>query len=148
MLFRGLFGDHAVTERRPGSAPSERGQAAAQKRVHEAVAAATRLANRRSWPWPEGMILAGLESALGVKLSPLTGCTAMLFRGLFGDHAVTERDGKQMMSAGAAQVELATPEAVTAEFGEAAALPRRARGFPSRSRAAGLCRARVLRADS
>ncbi len=49
--------------------------------------------------------------------------TAMLFRGLFGDHAVTERDGKQMMSAGAAQVELATPDAVTAEFGEAAALP-------------------------
>jgi hypothetical protein len=34
---------------RPGSAPSGRGQAAAQKRAHEAVAAAARLANRRSW---------------------------------------------------------------------------------------------------
>ncbi len=49
--------------------------------------------------------------------------TTMLFRGLFGDHVVAERNGKQMMSAGAAQVELATPDAVTAEFGEAAADP-------------------------
>ena len=37
--------------------------------------------------------------------------------------AVTERDGRQMIAAGTAQVELATPDAVAAEFGEAAAEP-------------------------
>src|SRR5271157_5812099 len=49
--------------------------------------------------------------------------TAMLFRDLFGGDAVTDRDGPCVMAAGTAQVELATPGAVAAEFGEAAAEP-------------------------
>src|SRR5580693_1812706 len=49
--------------------------------------------------------------------------TARLFRGLFGDDAIADRDGRQVISAGTAQVEVATPAAVSAEFGEAAADP-------------------------
>jgi len=47
--------------------------------------------------------------------------TARLFRGLFGDEIVADRDGAQIIAAEAAQVELSTPDAVAAEFGEAAA---------------------------
>ena len=47
--------------------------------------------------------------------------TARLFRGLFGDEIVADRDGAQIIAAGAAQVELSTPDAVAAEFGETAA---------------------------
>src|ERR1700720_2197884 len=49
--------------------------------------------------------------------------TARLFRGLFGDDAIADRDGRQVISAGTAQVEVATPAAVSAEFGKAAADP-------------------------
>jgi hypothetical protein len=49
--------------------------------------------------------------------------TAVLFRDLFGGHAVTERDGRQVMTAGTAAVELALPKALADEFGEAAAEP-------------------------
>jgi hypothetical protein len=49
--------------------------------------------------------------------------TASLFRGLFGDDAVVDRDGRQVMNAGIAQVELSTPDMVAAEFGETAARP-------------------------
>jgi Glyoxalase-like domain len=49
--------------------------------------------------------------------------TARLFRGLFGDDAITDRDGKQIIAAGTAQVELSTPDIVAAEFGEAGADP-------------------------
>jgi hypothetical protein len=49
--------------------------------------------------------------------------TAKLFRDLFGSDAVAERDGRQVMAAGAAQVELALASTVAAEFGEAAAEP-------------------------
>jgi hypothetical protein len=47
--------------------------------------------------------------------------SASLFRALFGSDAVTERDGKSVISAGAAQVELVAPAAIAAEFGDAAA---------------------------
>jgi hypothetical protein len=49
--------------------------------------------------------------------------TAMLFRDLFGGHAVTEHDGRQVMTAGTAQIELTPPKLVASEFGEAAAEP-------------------------
>ncbi len=49
--------------------------------------------------------------------------TARLFRGLFGDNAIADRNGVQIIAAGAAQVELSTPDAVAAEFGETAAQP-------------------------
>ena len=49
--------------------------------------------------------------------------TVRLFRGLFGDDAITDRDGGQIIVAGASQVELSTPDIVRAEFGEAAADP-------------------------
>jgi catechol 2,3-dioxygenase-like lactoylglutathione lyase family enzyme len=49
--------------------------------------------------------------------------TAKLFRDLFGSDAVADRDGRQAMAAGTAQVELALPNMVAAEFGEAAADP-------------------------
>src|SRR5215469_987289 len=49
--------------------------------------------------------------------------TARLFRGLFGEAAVADSDGKQIVAAGTAQVELSTPEAVAAEFGAEAAEP-------------------------
>ena len=51
------------------------------------------------------------------------GRTAALFRDLFGRDAVTERDRRQVMAAGTAQVEFALPNMVAAEFGEAAAEP-------------------------
>jgi hypothetical protein len=47
--------------------------------------------------------------------------TARLFRGLFGDEALADRNGGQIVTAGAAQVELSTPDTVAAEFGETAA---------------------------
>jgi len=49
--------------------------------------------------------------------------TAKLFRDLFGGDAVADRDGRQVMAARTAQVELALPNMVAAEFGEAAAEP-------------------------
>jgi catechol 2,3-dioxygenase-like lactoylglutathione lyase family enzyme len=47
--------------------------------------------------------------------------TAALFRGLFGPEAVGGRDGRRLIVAGTARVELAAPEMVAGEFGEAAA---------------------------
>jgi catechol 2,3-dioxygenase-like lactoylglutathione lyase family enzyme len=47
--------------------------------------------------------------------------TAELFRGLFGTMAITVADGGCVVAAGAARVELTTPAAVAAEFGDAAA---------------------------
>jgi catechol 2,3-dioxygenase-like lactoylglutathione lyase family enzyme len=49
--------------------------------------------------------------------------SADLFRGLFGPAAVTPRDGSCAVAAGSARVELRTPQAVAAEFGDAAAEP-------------------------
>jgi len=49
--------------------------------------------------------------------------TATLFRALFGADAVADRDGRRVIAAGTARVELATPSVVAAEFGEAAADP-------------------------
>jgi catechol 2,3-dioxygenase-like lactoylglutathione lyase family enzyme len=49
--------------------------------------------------------------------------TARLFRGLFGDHAVADRDARQVINAGSAQVEVATRDAVSAEFEDAAPEP-------------------------
>jgi hypothetical protein len=49
--------------------------------------------------------------------------TALLFGALFGPEAVVEREGGCLIGAGAAQVELAMPAAVAAEFGDAAAAP-------------------------
>lgn len=47
--------------------------------------------------------------------------TAGLLRGLFGDNAVADRNGRQIITAGATQVELSTPDAVAGELGEMAA---------------------------
>ena len=47
--------------------------------------------------------------------------SAALFAALFGPEAVAERGGKCFLASGAAPVELATPAAITAEFGDAAA---------------------------
>jgi hypothetical protein len=47
--------------------------------------------------------------------------SAVLFRGLFGPGAAVDRGGRWVIAAGAAQVELATSDAVAAEFDEAAA---------------------------
>ena len=49
--------------------------------------------------------------------------TMGLFRDLFGPDAVADRDGRQVMTAGTAEVELAPPPMVAAQFGEAAAEP-------------------------
>jgi len=49
--------------------------------------------------------------------------TAVLFRDLFGGDAVADHEGRCVMAAGTAQVELVAPDVVTAEFGEAAAEP-------------------------
>ena len=49
--------------------------------------------------------------------------TAGLFRGLFGDSAVTKGDGRCVIAAGTARVELMTPQTIAAEFGEAAPEP-------------------------
>jgi hypothetical protein len=54
--------------------------------------------------------------------------TASLFAALFGREAVTERDGKCMIRAGVARVELAPAAAIAAEFGEAAAAEPSGRG--------------------
>ncbi len=51
------------------------------------------------------------------------GQTASLFRALFGLDSVAERDGKCVVAAGMAQVELTVPGAIAAEFGDAAADP-------------------------
>jgi hypothetical protein len=48
--------------------------------------------------------------------------TAILFGDLFGD-VVADRDGRLVMTTGAAQVELALPNMIAAEFGPAAAEP-------------------------
>ena len=47
--------------------------------------------------------------------------TAALFKALFGPEAVAGRGGKCILNAGLARVEMATPAAVAAEFGDAAA---------------------------
>jgi hypothetical protein len=47
--------------------------------------------------------------------------TSALFRGLFGSEAIADRAGPRVIVVAAAQVELATPDAVAAEFGDAAA---------------------------
>lgn len=47
--------------------------------------------------------------------------TAALFAALFGPQAVTEENGGCLLRAGTAQVELCTPDAVAAEFADAAA---------------------------
>jgi catechol 2,3-dioxygenase-like lactoylglutathione lyase family enzyme len=49
--------------------------------------------------------------------------TARLFGDLFGGQAIEDRDGRQIISLGTAQVELSLPNAVSAEFGAAAAEP-------------------------
>jgi hypothetical protein len=49
--------------------------------------------------------------------------TAMLFRGLFGDDPIADRDRRQILAAGTAQVEFSTPDAMAAEFGGTAAEP-------------------------
>src|SRR5215208_3677890 len=49
--------------------------------------------------------------------------TAALFRALFGPGSVVENGGKCMVGAGAARVELATPAAIAAEFGDGAPDP-------------------------
>jgi Glyoxalase-like domain len=49
--------------------------------------------------------------------------TAALFRDLFGHSSVAGLDGRQVMAAGTAQVELVPPNIVAAEFGGAAAEP-------------------------
>ena len=49
--------------------------------------------------------------------------TAGLFRGLFGDAAVTARGETRIVAAGTARVELVSPRAVAAEFGDAAPEP-------------------------
>ncbi len=49
--------------------------------------------------------------------------TAALFRDLFGGDAVAADEGRCVMAAGTAQVELVMPDVVAAEFGEAAAEP-------------------------
>jgi catechol 2,3-dioxygenase-like lactoylglutathione lyase family enzyme len=49
--------------------------------------------------------------------------SAGLFRDLFGADAVAERNGGQVVAAGMARVELSPPDAVRAEFGDAAADP-------------------------
>jgi Glyoxalase-like domain len=49
--------------------------------------------------------------------------TAELFRALFGRDAVVDRAGHCVVAAGTAHVELVPPQAIAAEFGEAAAAP-------------------------
>ena len=58
-----------------------------------------------------------------VVASPHPGRTAALFAALFGAAAVAEREGRAVIAAGTAQIEIAPPAAVAAEFGEAAADP-------------------------
>ena len=49
--------------------------------------------------------------------------TSALFRALFGDGAVRERDGRYVVVAGSARVELTPAQAAAAEFGDAAPDP-------------------------
>ena len=49
--------------------------------------------------------------------------TAGLFRDLFGAESMADCNGGKMIAAGAAQVELSTPDQVAAEFGQAAPQP-------------------------
>ena len=49
--------------------------------------------------------------------------TAVLFRDLFGSDSVSERDGRQVVVAGTAQVELVPPDLVATEFAGAAPEP-------------------------
>ena len=49
--------------------------------------------------------------------------TAVLFRDLFGGKAIAERNGRHLVTAGTAVVELVPPNMLVAEFGEAAAEP-------------------------
>jgi hypothetical protein len=49
--------------------------------------------------------------------------TAVLFRDLFGGKAIAERNGRRVMTAGTAEVELVPPNMLVAEFAEAAADP-------------------------
>ena len=49
--------------------------------------------------------------------------TSGLFRALFGDGAVRERDGRYVVAAGSARVELMPAQAAAAEFGDAAPDP-------------------------
>ena len=49
--------------------------------------------------------------------------TAVLFRDLFGGDAVADHEGRCVMAAGTAQVEIVAPDVVAAEFGEAVAEP-------------------------
>jgi catechol 2,3-dioxygenase-like lactoylglutathione lyase family enzyme len=49
--------------------------------------------------------------------------SALLFHDLFGAASVAEHAGKHVMAAGAAQVELVSPNTIAAEFGEAAPEP-------------------------
>jgi hypothetical protein len=49
--------------------------------------------------------------------------TASLFAALFGPDSVAEADGRCLIGAGAARVELMAPAAIAAEFGDAAADP-------------------------
>ena len=46
-----------------------------------------------------------------------------MFRGLFGAAALTEEGGQSVVGAGAASVELTTPQALAGEFTDAAADP-------------------------
>ena len=49
--------------------------------------------------------------------------TAKLFSDLFGGDALAQHDGRRVMTAGTARVELVQPNMIVAEFGEAAAEP-------------------------
>jgi hypothetical protein len=49
--------------------------------------------------------------------------TAVLFRDLFGGKAIAERNGRHVLTAGTAEVELVPPNMLVAEFAEAAADP-------------------------
>ena len=64
-----------------------------------------------------------------VVATPNPNRSADLFRGLFGPAAVTPHDRSVVVAAGTARVELRTPEAVAAEFGDAAADPAERREY-------------------
>jgi hypothetical protein len=49
--------------------------------------------------------------------------TARLFRSLFGEDAIADRNGGQILTAGTAQVEFSTPDMIAAEFGGAVGEP-------------------------
>jgi hypothetical protein len=49
--------------------------------------------------------------------------TAVLFRDLFGEHAVTEHDGRHLINTGMVQIELTPQKMVASEFGAAAPEP-------------------------